>query len=811
MDYHGTNNDDDIDQAKLGLPDWSNIYGEGGNDTIRIGNATAIGGPGNDTLIGTTPYSTVAYWGSPSAVTVNLATGVAQDGYGGLDHLFGIRIVQDSAYSDTLIGSQTDETFWLSGGNNSVDSGGGHDTVIYYGVRGADAVVTYDAPTDTFTVRKHFANGDNGTDTLKGVSQISFTGPGSDNASFTKDMFVAVGGFQRSQETTLSPDMNKVAQIRIGDFNGDGHPDLLVSRINWSDVGVTPMSLQVLLGDGSGHLVDATSTVFQGGTANVHYVPRIFATDFNKDGISDIFAPDFGVDGPPFPGGQNSLFLSSPTTHQLASATATLPQALRQNHGTSVGDVNGDGYPDILVNALNENTGHANDLLINDGTGHFVSSPQKLPASVTGSGYDPGNTWSLLADLNGDGYADMVLGTWDASTKPSQVFLNDGHGSFADSVPVALPRSGVDKEIVVGIETIDLNGDSLPDLVLSITNGGDRASFYQVPYLQLLVNDGNGAFHDETQARLPQSKTVVPGANPDWYLSTRVVDLNHDGFQDLVVDDAGMGHSKVLMNDGHGNFHETWVSGVGTHVAVADVDGDGMPDLITSDSVGFSVLYNKMPNGHIYRTALGGDQILASSANDTIFSGAGSNSIDGGGGVDTVVYQGGRTAAVTVDQAGAGYLVHGKDAIKGTDTLLNVERLKFDDGAIALDIGGMAGQAYRLYQAAFDRAPDQGGLGYWIAQRDAGMGYVETAARFIDSNEFRSLYGQATTTSAFVDAVYRNVLHRAPDDDGRAFYIGQIDSGSKSMAQVLADFSESPENQTQVIGQIQHGIAYTPW
>ena len=197
----------------------------------------------------------------------------------------------------------------------------------------------------------------------------------------------------------------------------------------------------------------------------------------------------------------------------------------------------------------------------------------------------------MLKDLNNDGYADIVLGTWDNNPNPSQVLLNDGHGSFANATPINLPRSGIEREIVIGIETIDLNGDTLPDLMLSVTNGGTSDTFYQVPYLQLLVNQGNGQFRDETDVRLPQSKTLLPGATPQWYLSSTAVDFNDDGAPDILIDGAG-GSFKVLLNDGKGNFSKGWESAVGAHVLAADINGDGMPDLIESSGNGLSVLRN---------------------------------------------------------------------------------------------------------------------------------------------------------------------------------------------------------------------------
>lgn len=809
MDYHGTDGNDTLDQQALGLADWTNIFGGAGNDTIKVGNATAIGEAGDDTIIGSTHYSTVAYWGSPTGVTVNLATGIAQDGFGGTDHLSGIYVVQASGHSDRFIGSGADETFWLSGGNDSVTGGGGHDKVIYYGVKASEAKVTYSAAGDTFTVVRDPANGDRGTDTLQGVEAIWFQDPNGTIEAVTKDMYVDQAGFRRSTQHTAVDNMAQTAQLKTGDFNGDGITDVLVSRVNFNDVGVSPMPLQVFLGDGKGGYTDGTSQVFAAGAAYVHYVPRIFVADFNKDGVTDIFTPDFGVDGPPFPGGQNGLFLSSPTSHRLVDATATLPQALRQNHGASLGDVNGDGYTDILVNALNEQTGHAEDLLINDGTGHFTSMPALLPAYLKSFDDFAGHTWSMLADLNGDGMADMVLGTWDPSRYASQVLLNDGHGSFAAAVPIDLPRSGVDREIVVGIDTIDLNGDALPDLVLSVTNGGSNKEFYQVPYLQFLVNDGGGRFHDETQARFAQPKTVVAGATPDWYLSTRIVDLDNDGFQDIVVDDAGSGPSKVLMNDGHGVFTPGYQSTAGAHLTVADIDRDGMPDLVVSSPNGFDVLYNTMTNGHVYVAPKPGESVLGSALADTMHGAADGGAIDGGGGLDTVTYQG-AAGEYKIAHGAAGFTItHG--GAGAVDTLVNVERLTFADATVALDIDGTGGQTYRIYQAAFDREPDKVGLGFWIGAMDRGASLTSVAQGFVDSSEFRATYGTAPTHADLVGKFYQHVLHRPAEKAGFDYWVGVLDGHSASVADVLVAISESQENRDALAAVIGNGFAYTPY
>jgi hypothetical protein len=186
---------------------------------------------------------------------------------------------------------------------------------------------------------------------------------------------------------------------------------------------------------------------------------------------------------------------------------------------------------------------------------------------------------------------------------------------------------------------------------------------------------------------------------------------------------------------------------------------------------------------------------------------AGESKVTGQSGLDTLVYASARAAATIVNQ-GTG--VSETDAAGSHATLANVERLKFSDGMVALDVHGTAGEAYRLYQAAFNRTPDKAGLGYWIDAMDKGMTLTQAAAGFAGSAEFASRYGANASDTQFVQALYQNVLHRAGDSGGADFWLHALQS-SVSRADVLAHFSESAENQTQVIGSIQNGIDYLHW
>ena len=142
--------------------------------------------------------------------------------------------------------------------------------------------------------------------------------------------------------------------------------------------------------------------------------------------------------------------------------------------------------------------------------------------------------------------------------------------------------------------------------------------------------------------------------------------------------------------------------------------------------------------------------------------------------------------------------------------LNSVERVRFTDKSVALDIDGNAGQAFRLYNAAFDRTPDKSGLGYWLNQMDNGTSLKAVSQGFVSSNEFVALNGVNPTSTQLATSLYKHVLDRTPDQVGLAYWVGQLDSNSMTRSDVLMGFSESTENQIAVSGQIQGGIEYTP-
>lgn len=226
--------------------------------------------------------------------------------------------------------------------------------------------------------------------------------------------------------------------------------------------------------------------------------------------------------------------------------------------------------------------------------------------------------------------------------------------------------------------------------------------------------------------------------------------------------------------------------------------------------------------GDIVAWGLGGnDTLWGFAGSDTLEGGAGNDSLIGDGGgaqdIDYALYSATELQDYSITQnTTTGYWVVSQSSNApdrmwtGTDTLTGVERIIFSDTNVALDIDANPGMAYRIYKAAFDRAPDLSGLGFWINSLDIGQTGLQMAQGFVNSDEFLQMYGANSTNADFVDRLYLNVLDRPGETEGRNFWINSLNNGA-SRAAILLEFSESPENMANVAPLIEHGIQYTAY
>jgi hypothetical protein len=273
-----------------------------------------------------------------------------------------------------------------------------------------------------------------------------------------------------------------------------------------------------------------------------------------------------------------------------------------------------------------------------------------------------------------------------------------------------------------------------------------------------------------------------------------VSDVVHEGAGSDTITGGG-GDDTVVFGGNIANFVAS-----GTRSALT-LTGEGTDVLHDIAKLTFADRTIEISDYAVFQGGTAGDNVF--------FATKGNELVTGGAGLDSDNFSGSR-ADYQITADGAEFTVTDNVRSGGTDLLVGIERVKFADGsAVALDIDGAAGQAYRLYQAAFNRKPDAGGVGFWLDQLDHGLALQKMAQFFLDSPESAATYGKLDD-NAFVNLIYANVLHRAPDASGLKFYLDGFSAGSFTRAQVLEGFSESPENHAALIGAMVNGIDYTP-
>jgi len=395
--------------------------------------------------------------------------------------------------------------------------------------------------------------------------------------------------------------------LAAADFNGDGGVDLVINHRS-PTLGFEPGYASVYLGQGDGTFRQRALSMEADPTALVD-------ADLNEDGRPDLVVPMKGNAGV-------SIFLNQGAENFLAAATVPAGSGPT---AALASDFNGDGHVDLAVT-----NGASNDvsILLGDGAGHLVpgsrpgvgSTPSSIAAgdfnedgvvdlAVTNSFFDyTGATGDLsilvgvgdgtfapesrigvsvgpqlvvVADFNLDGHDDLAVVSTDRYTWGIFLLLGRGDGTFTSGTTLSnllAPQS---------LATGDLNGDTLPDLVVSSAGQGVIATY---------LGQGDGEFLPaKTMFVLGESGSIVlADFDADGRLDLAARSLWDGPFQDKVL---------VLRGGGDGTFSplSRFAVGAGPAAMIArDLDGDNRPDLaIAGDGLGsngiMTLLFNRHP------------------------------------------------------------------------------------------------------------------------------------------------------------------------------------------------------------------------
>ncbi|MEM7199674.1 MAG: VCBS repeat-containing protein [Planctomycetota bacterium] len=368
------------------------------------------------------------------------------------------------------------------------------------------------------------------------------------------------GSFANETAARMPVNTEYTFAVALGDIDGDGDLDLVVASRHINHLYVN---------DGTGVFADVTNPQLP--TPGEETNALAFA-DVDSDGDQDLVLANARYQGSPM---ASRLFVNDGAGTFSDVTAVQMPAVALDAYSVALGDVDGDGDPDIVLGCTTFG-GERNRLYLNDGAGTFsdVSAARLPDLSYT--------TLDIaLADVDGDGDQDILCanGTF-ADAQQDRLYLNDGAGTFADATLGRLPAiGGRTSALVVG--DVDLDGDV--DVVF-----GDLMPGRGTPN-RLYLNDGSGTFAHIGAPQMP----AVDGSTQ----SLAMVDVDGDGAVDLVAGNEWQ-QDGVLLNDGQGTFVNanggaqlSTINDRSSDLVIGDLDGDGDDDLLVANFLEQTRLY----------------------------------------------------------------------------------------------------------------------------------------------------------------------------------------------------------------------------
>jgi hypothetical protein len=401
-----------------------------------------------------------------------------------------------------------------------------------------------DRTVPSFTVAPNFPVGPGGGQNSKPVSIATgdFNGDGHlDVVTANSDAtFISIlmgngdGSFAASNDMSIG---QSPVFVRAADLNGDGILDLVTAN-------KTNNSVSVLLGNGDGTFQSAINLSTGANSGPV----AIDVGDLNGDGKPDLAVADGG-------GSTISIFLGDGAGNFPSGSTVT---AGTNSTSVAIGDFNGDGHPDLA--SVSGGFGHL-DVNLNNGNGTFGAAVNYATGFVANG--------VTVGDFNGDGKADLAVACVFPSGDGVSVLLGNGDGTFQPFVSYSAGN-----QTPGYITTADLNGDGKTDLVTA--NYASTGAFANNS-ISLLPGNGDGTFGT--------ARVYYGGMAP---AAVAVGDFNGDGKQDVVSANDGGSVGTVAYFQGNGDG--TVVASEGLPITVrnaaswngiesGDFTGDGIPDL----------------------------------------------------------------------------------------------------------------------------------------------------------------------------------------------------------------------------------------
>lgn len=506
----GDVNGDGYDDVIIGTPFWDQVNSNEGMAQLFLGNATGL--------------ATVPLW------TI----------YGGLtQYAFAVSVacagdVNGDGYSDIAI----------NGGNFP-----SHVWIYHGGPSGPDNVPDrqYDADTNTLGIGLFTAgdvNGDGYADLIIGDESADSGNPGNGDEGAAYLYLGSPSGLGTSPVSTVwGEELDSGTYARCcttaGDVNGDGFADVLVGDWAFDDDNAGSEGKCYLYLGGPSKEEGTRDWADESNQADADYGISCASGDWNNDGFSDLAVGSWYQDSGQTNEGVCFVYLGSRTGISVNSSWSADGDQDGANFGYAVetaGDVNGDGYEDLIVGAPVYDNGESNEgrvFVYLGGSGGLANVPSW---SAEGNEANAWFGWSVsgAGDVNGDGFADVVVGVpnWDGGGAvdqgKAQLYLGSAAGL---ATTPAWTYIGSETDAGMGYSVSgagDVNGDGYFDVIVGLPGRSNGQSREGIAYVFL----GNASGLANTPVAILQENQ----ANSNFGISVSDAgDVNGDGRGDVIV------------------------------------------------------------------------------------------------------------------------------------------------------------------------------------------------------------------------------------------------------------------------------------
>jgi hypothetical protein len=733
------------------------IYAEDGDDIVYLGDGVIFAsGRGYDTVIGS-GKSQYATWHAVQPVKINLLEGWAEDGFGYIDKLTGINTIHLTGLGGEVIGTPADEYVFVFGGVASLKMGEGYDQVHMYQLNSKD-----------FTIRQT-----GGVVTIKGNgTQVNLEG-----VDFFRFEDLVINPIYETTEKMMRE--YKLHEFTETEFSKgwwyDGvynEPQLVMSR--------SQAVLHVDI-DKDGDL-DVIAPMSRGYRTGIDSRTN-FLVFINNNGVLE-YSEALTKESPFVAGARRGDVLFLERDQSEVFVTVAHDTAIETESRVDIPW----RYGDLTITSLSPYKAITNQLIANTGT--YAAQMSGRSTAVDAHAF-------AVGDINNDGMDDLLIGDspvfamLQTKSGPFERSSNAFFSSLTNWVEPTL--EGATRALLLDIALGDVNGDGLDDLIV----GWGHAKVLS----RIFFNDKQKGFNLENSITLPES---VYGASNSLHLKTFIVDINNDGYNDILILYArykpfyGGNYIQILIGDGRGNFTDETKVRIGDPVKspetfgptwtdfwqVIDIDNDNDLDIVSHNGNNTPFYYENDGRGFFTH-----HDILNMGAIPVIWG-----DYDSDGSIEILSMR----------------VIGNESARTYSFVVSELATLNPSLYSIAYDLKGNAGKVAKTLGAVFGKESvlNKEYVGIGLHYIDSGMSYEELAGLAV-----KAALGEQATSNQIVSHLYKNLVGVLPDRSDLDYFSSMLDRNEMSVGKLAELAAEHELNAANIdlVGLSTTGIEYIPF